>query len=190
MARIQQTLECAIASRTRSSTGASRICSTPICNGKPMSSGEPSGPIRSPGMPGSSPVGATPASGQPNQAAPAQPLLPATSPAAPVGNMPADVGGLLRSATEYRGKFRQLQEKNRRAPVPGSHTHRQEDEFNNYTGTLAKSRHDLAALRDEFWDSVTLAGVESGRCETDAGCSRPETRYGEDSPRAGHRSRQ
>ena len=111
---------------------------------------------RSPGMPGSWSVGATPASGQPNRAAPAQPLLPATSAAVPIGNIPADVGGLLRGATEYRGKFRQLQERIDQLQSLVATRTRQEDEFNNYTGTLAKSRHDLAALRDEFGTQLRL----------------------------------
>ena len=109
MARVLQTLE--LRDRIQDEIIDRRVADllNPDLQWEAQPSVVPSESIRTSGKPGATPAGATPASGQPNQAAPAQPLLPATSPAAPVGNMPADVGGLLRSATEFRGKFRQLQ---------------------------------------------------------------------------------
>ena len=111
------------------------------------------------GMPASRPPAGTPASGQPNQASSGQPLQPAAPASGPSGELAADMGGLLRSATEYRGKFRQLQESiDELRPLVASRT-RQEDEFNDYTGNLQKSRHALAALRDEFEAQVRLLEV-------------------------------
>ena len=190
MARIQQTLE--IRDRIQDRIVDRRVedLLNPNLQWESESTGEPSGPIRDPGMPGSWPVGATPASGQPNQASSGQPPLPAAPASGPSGELAADMGGLLRSATEYRGKFRQLQERIDELRSLVATRTRQDGRIQQLHGDADKIASRSGSAPRRIRDPVTLAGVESGRRETGAGCSRPQTRYGEDSPRAGHCSRQ